>query len=130
MRANHMTISDSTAPLIGAAIAGAAGLIAQVTMPEVPDLERFGGNLVNLGFVVWYAWYTTAKVIPDLQANFKAMQAADREHHVALLAMERADHKDQLLEVTKEMAQIATALNRLADRQLVDPKRTGNDAHA
>ena len=81
-------------------------------MPEAAgQLESWGpwaSNLVNLGFLAWYAWHTTTKTIPGIIRDFrgelvdtrstfafelKETRAAFREE----MAAERLQHKEELI---------------------------------
>lgn len=114
LQGRKMTMTESTLPTVGAAFLAAFGLIAQATS-GIPDFERIGGNLVGLGFVAWYAWYTTAKVIPGLVADFRQELVKEREHSASLLAIERADNKEQMIALEQRLERVVTVVERLVE---------------
>lgn len=101
--------------LTGVACLAVARLFAAtgVAFAELPDVttaaKELGFDPWNMGaagFVVWYAWYTTSRVIPQLTAEHRKDMAiqADKcaaERAEALrqyreeIALIRADHRDR-----------------------------------
>lgn len=82
-----------------------------VTFAELPDLGVKAPifdpwNMGAAGFVVWYAWYVTAKVIPKLigqHGDQMKDQAASHAQHVAALVADFREEAKQIREDNREI---------------------------
>lgn len=94
------------------------GLLADVTAPI--DVPTMLSTIGSIGFAVWYAWHTTTKTIPDMQASHKAERLEAHSRYDAAMQLlleelkaEREQHADELKELRLQFSSdLRAALGR------------------
>lgn len=63
-------------------------LLAQIAtdpvLPALPSAADWGPTITgygSTGFAIWYAWYVTTKVIPDLVKQFRDEMQLERDYN-------------------------------------------------
>ena len=83
-------------PLLGylmaqKAVAAASAFVAQAVPGPASefagDIVGVVGQLGAIGALVWFCWYTTAKLIPEMQKRFETHMRQSEERYVRLLEM-------------------------------------------
>lgn len=108
-----MTAAEATLTFFGGSLVAPVTLLAQATGFPMPDFMQVGGGVVSLGFVAWYAYYVTTKVIPDLVANFNREIQTERQFFAEQAAVYRDEHRTALREMSDS---VKDSFKQLADR--------------
>jgi len=73
--------------LIGGGLLAFAMFLAGETQ-TIPEVGPIVSNLGSIGFLVWYCWHVTSKVIPQMHADFREdLKSVLKEHREAVESM-------------------------------------------
>lgn len=110
-------------PAVEAALTGLACLAfatvtdaVGVTLAELPDLSSVKTpafdpwNMGAAGFVVWYAWYVTAKVIPKLVAQHGDQMKEQAVRNAEQLTSIIADFRAELNQIRADYREMRDAV--------------------
>lgn len=107
-----MNVTEATVTFLAGSMLGPLTVLAEAGGMEVGSLIQAGGSLASTGFAVWFGWYTTTKVIPDLVANFRAEVAAERQFFAGEVSLARVAHKEDLNDVAESIGRLAERLGK------------------
>lgn len=95
-------------------------LLSQVSnSSDVPQWFQVGSGVFGSGFALWYAWYSTTKIIPRMQKSHSDQLSQLHKQYSdvinRLVTEFREDAKEQRVSEASRTALVVDAINRMTD---------------